>query len=70
MAAHQSWGSPASKGASKGPDGGVPGGDEMHAPGSGPGPASKRKIGMARENVQPDTASSAVPKGMKIYREE
>lgn len=64
----RSWDSPASKGMSIGPDGGVPGGDMAHHPGSGPGPASKRKLGMAKDMVPPDTASSARPKGMSTLR--
>jgi hypothetical protein len=66
--AHSSYGSPASVGASKGP-GPLPGAGEL--PHRGPGPGAKGKIGRdTSETPMGGPASSATPKGMRVYREE
>lgn len=65
MAAHKSYGSPASLGASKGP--GPVAGAGMHTPPSaGPGPAASKKLGMKSSTYNSRSAPSGkAPRGMR-----
>lgn len=65
---HASWGSPASKGASKG-GGPLPGAGEL--PAAGPGAAAKTYAQRdPSESPIAPTPTGAPPKGMKTYAEE
>ena len=61
-------GSPASLGASMGP-GPMPGAGELHSPGSMPGPAAKRIVGISGQDFGMSSAPTAAPKGMRVYQQ-
>lgn len=69
MSAHETHGSPASRGARKG-TGDEPGAGELHTPGEGPGPAARRYAGMPAEAYPSrKTPSGSAPGGMSVYKE-